>query len=69
MIEAGHLTGPESWTMKLDEGSRINIRVSRIWPGTVELGLPGTTVCLTRDEVTELIDGLMDIGDMLEARR
>ena len=69
MIEAGHLTGPESWTMKLDERSRINIRVSKIWPGTVELGLPGTVVHLTRDEIMELIDGLMDIGDMLEARR
>ena len=67
MIEAGHLTGPESWTMKLDEGSRINIRVSRIWPGTIELYLPGTVVCLTREETTELVDGLLDMSDMLEA--
>ena len=69
MIEAGHLTGPESWAMVLDEGSRIIIRVSRIWPGTIELGLPGTLVCLTREEATELVDGLLDMSDMLEARK
>ena len=69
MIEAGHLTGPESWTMKLNEGSRIIIRVSRRWPNTIELGLPGTLVSLTREETTELVDGLLDMSDMLEAKR
>lgn len=54
--------------MKLDEGCRIEAGVSMRYPGTIYLAHPGGSVYLTKEELWQFVDALLELGDMLEVR-